>query len=59
MSDQSPTPRVGTDAEQSVHREPAPSVAEHNLTFDHGYDQDYARGEAIRTGINSTSHGIR
>ena len=33
--------RIGTEAEQSTHRPPAPSPAEHNATFDRA-DENYA-----------------
>jgi hypothetical protein len=40
MSDQQPT-QIGTDDEQTVHREPAPTVREHNQRMDetHPYDR--------------------
>lgn len=53
-----PGPRIG-ETDRSEHRAPAPTPAQHNAAFDHGYADDYARGEDIRTGLNSTSRGIR
>lgn len=54
-----PAPVIGTDV-RSAHRTPAPTPAQHNATFTQPTaSEDYAAGEAVRTGINSTSHGIR
>jgi hypothetical protein len=59
VSDQQPT-QIGTPEERPEHRPPAPSPTEHNQAFTQPTAaEDYARGQAIRDGINSTSHGIR
>lgn len=55
-----PTPTAAPVVKPTEHRPPAPSPAEHNDNFTQpGRWEDYAAGEAIRLGINSTSHGIR
>jgi hypothetical protein len=35
-----PAPQIGTDAEQAVHRDPAPTVAEHNEAFQQSHPDD-------------------
>lgn len=46
-----PTPapgqQIGTDAEQTIHRPPAPTPAEHNATF------VAQRGHSVPTGFDS------